>query len=94
MGFMTTELTLRTGAMSVYPYSKGLESLYTFKTAFEDEVCGAVRQGNTLLVPRESVPYAPSGCDFRVSKVAQPLKVEFLPRSQEQADLTMDRPRW
>lgn len=88
MGFMTTELPLRTGAMSAYPYSKALEAQYTFKSAFEDEdVCGAVRQGNTLLVPRESVPYALPEADFRTFKPPAPVPVHWTPRNDEQRDL-------
>jgi hypothetical protein len=54
--FITNEVPLITGAMSAYPYTKWLESLYTFKSAFDETVYGAVRQGQTLWVPRESVP--------------------------------------
>lgn len=86
--FMTTELPIRTGAMSAYPYSKELEARYTFKSAFEDEeVCGAIRQGHTLLVPRESVPYALPDADFRANYVAAPVPVKWTPRNDEQRDL-------
>jgi len=84
---MTTALPLRTGAMSAYPYSAGLEGMYTFDTPYDETVCGAVRQGNTLLVPRESVPYAVAEADFRSFMVPHPVPVTFLPRNDEQRDL-------
>jgi len=71
--------------MSAYPYAPWLESLFTFDSAFGEKVCGAVRQGNTLLVPRESVPYAAE--DFRTSYPPQPVDVTFIPRNTEQKTL-------
>lgn len=87
MGFMTLDLPIRTGAMSAYPYSKWLESLYTFKSTYDETVCGAVQQGNTLLVPRESVPYALPEADFRAFGTPHPVPVKFTPRNVEQEDL-------
>ena len=83
--FVTMDQPIRTGAMSAYPYSEWLESLYTFESAFENEkVYGAVRQGNTLLVPRESVPYAPPEADFRTFSEPNPIAITFTPRNDEQ----------
>jgi superfamily II DNA or RNA helicase len=58
---------LRTGAMSQFPYSSGLAARFAFKTRFEELINGTIRQGNTLLVPREAVPYAPPPNDYRIS---------------------------
>lgn len=89
MGFVTLQPPIRTGAMSSYPYSEWLESLYTFEAAFEEEkVCGAVRRGDTLLVPRESVPYAPPEADYRAfSSKPNPIATTFTPRNDEQEAL-------
>lgn len=87
MSFVTKELPIRTGAMSAYPYNEGLESLYTFVSTFDEEkVCGAIRQGNTLWVPRESVPYAKE--DYRSFSESHPVPVTFKPRNNEQHVLT------
>ena len=86
--YVTMSQPIRTGAMSAYPYSEWLESLYTFESAFENEkVCGAVKQGNTLLVPRESVPYAPPEADFRAFSKPNPVAITFTPRNDEQETL-------
>lgn len=86
LAHITTQQPIRTGAMSVYPYAPWLESLYTFQSAFDEKVCGAVRAGNVLLVPRESVPYAPPEADFRAySEAPNPLAITFTPRNDEQA---------
>jgi len=88
VGYVTNNVPIRTGAMSAYPYAKWLESLYTFPDAFEGLiVCGAVRKGNILWVPRESVPYAPPPEDYRVSYPPTPIPVTFKPRNPEQATL-------
>jgi superfamily II DNA or RNA helicase len=75
--------------MSTYPYSKGLEDAYTFESAFDGEiVCGAVQQGNMLLVPRESVPYAAPLNDFRAWYTPPvPVPCTFVPRNEEQQKL-------
>lgn len=65
--YVTVDMPLKTGAMSAYPYSPALEGLFSFKTAFEEDVCGAVRKGNTLWVPREAVPYANPPEDYRTT---------------------------
>lgn len=87
MSFVTEAVPSRTGAMSTYPYSKWMESLYIFQSAFDEEVCGAVRQGHTLLVPRESAPYAPSDADFRTFFPSNAIEATFKPRNAEQAAL-------
>ena len=87
MSFITTELPIMTGAMSRYPYSEALEHLYTFESTYGDTVCGAVKQGNTLLVPRESVPYALPTGDFRTSYPPNFLPYHFTPRNSEQESL-------
>jgi superfamily II DNA or RNA helicase len=73
--------------MSALPYSEGLESLYTFKTPFDETVCGAVREGNTLWVPRESVSYARPSQDFRAFSEPSPVPCAFKPRNDEQKTL-------
>jgi DNA or RNA helicases of superfamily II len=87
MGFVTLDMPLRTGAMSAYPYSAWLEALYTFTSAYDEQVCGAIRQGNTLLVPRESAPYALPGADFRAFSLPNPVACTFVPRNHEQQEL-------
>lgn len=87
MGYVTCNPPIRTGAMSSYPYSESLERLYTFQSAFDETVCGAIRQGKTLLVPRESVPYAPPGSDFRTASAPVPILCAFTPRNAEQQKL-------
>jgi superfamily II DNA or RNA helicase len=75
--------------MSTYPYSEGLEKAYTFESAFDGEiVCGAIKQGNMLLVPRESVPYAIPENDYRsYIPVSVPVPCTFVPRNEEQQAL-------
>lgn len=64
---VTNKKPLMTGAMSAYPYDEVLDNLFKFKAAFDDEeVRGAVKQGKTLWVPREAVPYAEPKNDYRV----------------------------
>lgn len=83
LGCMTTEIPITTAAMSAFPYSEGLESLYTFKTTYDETVCGAIRKGNTLWVPRESVPYAKPPNDFRMSYKPLAIDCKFEPRHQQ-----------
>ena len=87
MAYTTVETPLRTAAMSAYPYSKWLEGMYTFQSAFDETVCGAVKEGNTLLVPRESVPYADPPNDYRAFSDPKPVPITFKPRNDEQAQL-------
>ena len=87
MGFVTSEVPNRTGAMSAYPYAAWLEKLYTFQSAFDEEVHGAVRQGHTLLVPRESAPYAEASNDYRTCHFSKPVPHTFVPRNDEQTKL-------
>jgi len=86
---ITQQIPVRTGAMSTYPYSEGLEKAYTFESAFDGEiVCGAIKQGNMLLVPRESVPYAIPENDYRsYIPVSVPVPCTFVPRNEEQQAL-------
>ena len=88
MPYVTHEIPIRTSAMSALPYTEKLEHLYTFESAFGDIVCGAIREGNTLLVPRESCPYAPALEDYRTFHTPSPVPVDFTPRNDEQRDLT------
>jgi superfamily II DNA or RNA helicase len=73
--------------VSVYPYSPEILGRFTFKTNFDEIVCGAEQApGNkTLLVPREAAPYALPPNDFRVSYpvVAINCKVEFREGQEE-----------
>jgi superfamily II DNA or RNA helicase len=89
MGFVVEVVPILTGAMSALPYSEGLEHLYTFQSAFDETVRGAVKQGNTLLVPRESVPYALPKNDYRTLSPSKPVKVTFIPRNEEQQKLSV-----
>jgi superfamily II DNA or RNA helicase len=73
--------------MSLLPYSKWLESLYTFDTPYDDRVCGAIREGNMLWVPRESVAYAAPEADWRTSYDPAPVSTNFKPRNEEQGNL-------
>lgn len=77
------DIPMHTAAMSRYPFSHGVKALYTFKTAFGEEVCGAIQEGNTLLVPRESVPYATPPYDFRVSYPVKAVPCTFTPRHNQ-----------
>ena len=88
MGLVTQDIPIRTGAMSVFPYSEKLEHLYTFESAFDEIVRGAIREGNILYVPRESCPYAPPAGDFRTYHPSTPVPVTFVPRNTEQEELT------
>lgn len=72
-----------TAAMSAYEYSEEIESLFTFESAFDGKVCGAIRQGNTLWVPREAVPYAQPPQDFRSAYPSQPIPCVFEPRHEQ-----------
>lgn len=84
-GLVTDVKPKLTAAMSAYDYSEELESLFTFESKFADEgkVCGAVRHGNTLWVPREAVPYAEQ--DFRTSTVLPAIDCTFVPRHEQGA---------
>jgi superfamily II DNA or RNA helicase len=84
--FVTKDAPIRTAAMSAYPYAAWMESLYRFESTYGEWVNGAVRQGNTLLVPRESVPYAHPEEDYRTEAEPNPLAITFTPRSDEQAE--------
>jgi superfamily II DNA or RNA helicase len=89
MGFVTTQLPVLTAAMSRYPYSEALEHFYTFESTYGDTVVGSIKVGNTLLVPRESVPYAPPPSDYRTAYVPKPVPCHFTPRNEEQAKLAL-----
>ncbi len=49
---------IRTGAVSVYPYSPEREKLFMIDPKYADEMCMAKRVGNTLEVPRLLCPVA------------------------------------
>ena len=88
--YVTSVPPSQTAAMSRYPYSPGLAARYSFKSAFDDEeVCGAIRKGETLWVPRESVPYATPAADFRTVYPSKPVSVNFTPRNTEQQALAI-----
>ena len=74
-----------TGAMSAYPYSDALASRYIFKTPFGDLVDMAVRQGNTLLVPRATAPIGKQ--DYRKRHHPAAIDCTFTPRNDEQLPL-------
>jgi superfamily II DNA or RNA helicase len=69
--------------MSAYPYSPELEALYKFESRFGDQVNASIREGNTLYVPRESVPYAASPQDFRTYGSYQAVSYMFTPRGEQ-----------
>ena len=84
MKFVTMERPFHTAAMSAYPYSTTLEARYSFKTAFDENICGAIKQGNTLWVPRESVPYALPENDYRTEHpIPFALDCTFEPRHEQ-----------
>lgn len=85
MRYVTQKLPLKTGAMSQYLYTEELEHLYTFDSTYEEKVCGAVREGNTIYVPRESVPYALQPEDYRTSVYPSldTLPLAFNPRHEQ-----------
>lgn len=85
-GYITDALPMHTAAMSAYPYSSDLEARYTFKTKFDETVCMAVKQGNTLLVPRETVPVSKN--DYRVSYPPIAIDCKFTPKHEEQGVLS------
>jgi superfamily II DNA or RNA helicase len=89
-GYITAVDPIYTGAMSAYPYSADLEARYTFISTFKDTICGAIRQGNTLLVPRESVPYAEGKNDYRVSYPIHAIDCIFTPHNEEQLPLCIN----
>lgn len=72
-----------TAAMSALEYSPELEAKYTFFSTFGEKVCGAIRQGNILWVPRESVPYAKDGQDFRTAFSPSAIDCTFEPRHEQ-----------
>jgi len=80
--YMTNDLPDATGAMSRFPYSPQLAVRYKFKTTYGDDVDMAIRQGNALLVPRETCPTSPN--DYRVTSDTIALKCNFSPRNPEQ----------
>ena len=89
MGYTIDQLPLKTDAMSRYPYSPELEQRYTFQSAFDEKVCGAIRSGKTLLVPRESVPYAPPQEDYRTFYPPKQIAYHFTPRNDEQQEIAL-----
>ena len=85
--YVIDEVPIYTGAMSAFPYSESYAARYKFKTTYGDDVNMAIRDGNTLLVPRETAPI--SGHDFR-ERYDPPLfaiNCNFTPRDEEQATL-------
>lgn len=83
--YVTLNYPIMTAAMSAYPYDPGLEHLYNFESVFTKEtICGAIRQGNTLLVPRESVPYALSPNDFRTTSPSTALDCKITWRHEQE----------
>ncbi len=69
--------------MSAFPYTPGMAGLYTFKSTYDEIVYGAVREGNTLWVPRETAPYAPPPNDFRTTYPPVYLPITFTPRHEQ-----------
>ena len=82
-GFVTVDIPITTAAMSAFPYNEGLEALYTFESAYGEEVRGAIRKGNTLLVPRESAPYAMGPNDWRSRGPQNSIPVTFTARHEQ-----------
>jgi superfamily II DNA or RNA helicase len=82
-GLVTQDVPIHTAAMSAFPYSPDLEARYTFKTAFDDIVCMAVKRGNTLLVPRETAPISKN--DFRVRKTPAAIDCKIQWRHEQES---------
>jgi hypothetical protein len=75
-----------TGAASVYPWSSSLEESFTSMNRFGEPIKMAYRKGNSLYVPRESVPLGKQ--DLRTKAVSKPFKSNFEPVNEEQGPLT------
>jgi len=84
-GYVVKELPITTAAMSAYPFTHELDDLYTFHSEFGEIVKGGIRVGQTLWVPRESAPYAPTANDFRVTHESAPTPCVFEPRHEQGA---------
>lgn len=86
MNFPLTETQpLRTGAMSVYPYSPGLETLFVVKPTYDEPYSMAYRRGDFLHVPRGCVRMGSE--DYKVSFTRSAINCKKPARSEEQADL-------
>jgi len=91
-GWVSPKLPLLTNAMSAYPYSAELEARFTFESAFDGTVCGALREGNTLWVPREAVPYAAPPNDFRAMWHPWPAldcTIQWRPEQKERSEQSL-----
>ena len=74
-----------TGAVSVLPYNAGLEANYSFMSAFGDPVSMSRHVGDTLQVPRETVPVGVH--DVRVKYAPVAIDCKFTPKNEEQQPL-------
>ena len=82
--YLTSQIPLRTGAMSAYPYSAALEKLFEITPKYSEPFFMSKRVGNTLLVPREVVPLGKE--DYRVTfQPEQAINCQIIPRDEEQA---------
>ena len=75
-----------TGAASVYPWSQSLEDSFTSVNRFGEPIKMAFKRGNSLYVPRETVPLGKQ--DVRTHGVPKPFKDNFEPVNDEQGPLT------
>lgn len=83
-GFLHEAQPLRTGAVSVYPYTEALEKLFVIQPKFSDEPFYMARKvGNTLEVPRQLVPLGKE--DWRVKFTPAAINCQKPPKDSEQA---------
>ncbi|KVR21628.1 hypothetical protein WK13_34385 [Burkholderia ubonensis] len=82
---LLTDIPISTAAMSVYPYSAGLEAAYRFVPKIGEPFNAAIRRGNCLLVPRETCPTGAD--DQRVWKTPKPIAHHVEPRDEEQSEV-------
>jgi superfamily II DNA or RNA helicase len=82
--YLYDQIPLRTGAISVYPYSPALEKLFTVVPKYDEPFSMADKVGNTLHVPRELVPVGKE--DFRVAYPLVAIDCQIQPVDEEQAE--------
>lgn len=85
MAYLINTKPIRTDGMSAYPYTKALESIFSFDSKYGIRECMGVKKGNLFLVPRELAPI--SDQDWRVVFEPSAINCKKPPRSKEQANL-------
>lgn len=85
--YLINEVPMRTGAMSVIPYSAGAEAAMMFVSDFGDKINMSLHEGNVLYVPRETMPWAAPENDYRIKHPTIAIDCNFEPRGPEQGPL-------